>query len=81
MMALRNLFYYPPASFQRFSASALSDAIESCLTKTPEIDLIIYDTELTGHAVGQTADRHAVRWSCESSPGEGTRIIASVPTK
>jgi len=50
-MALRNLFCYPPASFQRFSSSVLSDAIESCLTENRDIDLIIFDTELTGHAV------------------------------
>jgi len=50
LMALRNAFTYPPASFQRFSARELSDAIESCLTETPDIDLIIFDTELTGHA-------------------------------
>lgn len=50
LMALRNLFTYPPASFQRFSAGELSEAIDSCLAQTPDIDLIIFDTELTGHA-------------------------------
>jgi len=50
LMALRNLFTYPPASFQRFSASQLCEAIDSCLAQTPDIDLIIFDTELTGHA-------------------------------
>ncbi|MFS8085687.1 MAG: glycosyltransferase family 4 protein, partial [Acidobacteriota bacterium] len=49
-MALRNLFYYPPASFQRFSARVLSDSVDSCLAQTPDIDLIIFDTGLTGHA-------------------------------
>jgi len=50
LMALRNLLTYPPASFQRFSAGELSHAIDSCLAQTPDIDLIIFDTELTGHA-------------------------------
>lgn len=50
LTAFRNLFYYPPASYQRFSAGALSEAIDSCLTQTPDIDLIVFDTELTGQA-------------------------------
>lgn len=50
LMALRNLFTYPPASFKRFSASDLSAAIDSCLAQTPDIDLIIFDTGLTGQA-------------------------------
>jgi len=48
LMALRNAFTYPPASFQRFSARELSAAIESCLAKTGDIDLIVFDTGLTG---------------------------------
>jgi glycosyltransferase involved in cell wall biosynthesis len=54
LMALRNLFYYPPASFQRFSTGELSAAIDSCFAKTPDIDLIVFDTELTGQAVLNT---------------------------
>jgi polysaccharide biosynthesis protein PslH len=50
LMALSNLLHYPPASFQRFSASVLSAAIDSCLAETPDIDLVVFDTELTGHA-------------------------------
>lgn len=49
--SLRNLFYYPPASFQRFSPKVLSDSITACLAEEPEIDLIVFDTELAGQAV------------------------------
>jgi glycosyltransferase involved in cell wall biosynthesis len=50
LKAFRNLFYYPPASFQRFSPGEISKAIDSCLAQTPDIDLIVFDTGLTGHA-------------------------------
>jgi len=49
--ALGNLFYYPPASFQRFSPQVLSNSIKSCLAEDPQIDLIVFDTELAGQAV------------------------------
>jgi len=49
--SVRNALYYPPASFQRFSPQALSDSITSCLAAEPEIDLIVFDTELAGQAV------------------------------
>ncbi len=49
--SLRNAFYYPPASFQRFSPQVLSDSIASCFAEEPEIDLIVFDTELAGQAV------------------------------
>jgi len=49
--SVRNAFYYPPASFQRFSPEVLSDSISTCLAEEPEIDLIVFDTELAGQAV------------------------------
>ncbi|HYJ86792.1 MAG TPA: glycosyltransferase family 4 protein [Pyrinomonadaceae bacterium] len=51
LTALRNLFYYPPASFQRFSPQVLSDAVSRCLEEAPDIDLILFDTALAGQAV------------------------------
>ena len=50
LMALRNLLTYPPASFKRFSPAELSAAIDSVLAETPDIDLIVFDTGLTGQA-------------------------------
>jgi glycosyltransferase involved in cell wall biosynthesis len=49
--SLQNLFYYPPASFQRFSPQLLADAISTCLSKDPDVDVIVFDTSLAGQAV------------------------------
>lgn len=48
---LQNLFYYPPASFQRFSASVLHRALRDAARKTSKVDAIVFDTALTGQAV------------------------------
>jgi glycosyltransferase involved in cell wall biosynthesis len=51
MASLRNAFYYPPASFQRFSPQLLSNSIAKCLAEDPEIDFIVFDTQLAGQAI------------------------------
>jgi glycosyltransferase involved in cell wall biosynthesis len=48
---LQNLAYYPPASFQRFSARVLHQALQDAARTMTSPDVTILDTALTGQAV------------------------------
>jgi len=48
---VRRMFYYPTASFQRFAPTTLARRLNDLLQQHPDVDLILFDTQLVGQTL------------------------------